>query len=115
MQSLRVEILSYSAIPNRDYGNISFALSRNKNDQIVIDANLTIFKDFTGVVLQFILFIEKLKTELKSNINLCKKVDGYFGNFLAKMITEKLSDYSNINFQCPYRKVKNIFILYSFK
>lgn len=74
------------------------------------NVNFTIFADFQSGIVQFSLGTGDPssafpKTDIKTNINLCKVTEKYSGNFLAKIFVEKVVKYVDFEIKCPFKKV----------
>jgi hypothetical protein len=84
-----------------------------ENGLFTANANFTIYSDFQSGVAQLSLGTgdsksTSPKTDIKTNINLCKVSEKYSGNFLAKLFLENVANHINFEIKCPFKKVSGV-------
>jgi hypothetical protein len=89
--------------------NPSFVFFNGTDGISRINASMTFLKELERVVIEIEAFAKPLDGNqfhnvFKLNTNLCKINNVLRGNFVGKMISEALKNYSNWFFDCPQKK-----------
>jgi hypothetical protein len=95
------------------YSNFSSFITRNEQNETAVTVHVDFGCKIEKVFIEFTLSLPKDNNDknyernlVHSTINVCKMLNGVMGNFLSKMIMERLKKFATFDLKCPFAKVR---------
>lgn len=101
---------------NPEYVNLTHSILQLDSGDTAMNMSLYYAADIVKSIMLIEFNVQKDKTDrnyekelIKSSTNICKMVQGVFGNFVTKMIMEDLNKFIDFDLTCPFKKVSFFF------